>query len=72
MTKEFLEIVLTELINERDICQMEMNTIFLKDSSVKDKVKTFRENLTELNRLKQEIEILSGMLPQDNNLKEEE
>jgi hypothetical protein len=72
MTKEFLEIVLTELINERDICKMEMNTIFMKDSSVKDKVKTFRENLTEFNKLKQEIEILSGMIPQDNNLKEEE
>jgi len=72
MTKEFLEIVLTELINERDICKMEMNTIFMKDSSVKDKVKTFRENLTEFNKLKQEIEILSGMIPQDSNLKEEE
>lgn len=72
MTKEFLEIVLTELINDRDICKMELNTIFLKDSSVKDKIKTFRHNLSELNRLKQEIEILSGMMPQDNNLKDEE
>ena len=72
MTKEFLEIVLTELINERDICKMEMNTIFLKDSSVRDKVKLFRETLTEYNRLKEEIQVLSGMMPQDNNLSEEE
>ena len=72
MTKEFLEIVLTELINERDICKMEMNTIFLKDSSVKDKVKLFRETLSEYNRLKEEIQVLSGMIPQDNNLSKEE
>jgi hypothetical protein len=67
MTKEFLEIVLTQMINERDMCKLDMNTILLSTEPLEDKVKRFRCSIREYRELEKDIEFLDKIFPEESD-----
>jgi hypothetical protein len=65
MTKEFFEVVLSKLINERDMVEIDIENLKGLDISTDEKSNRFillLKNLTEINN---NIESLTGMLPEE-------
>lgn len=65
MKKEFYEIVLSKMINERDMIELDIDNLKGLDIDTDDKSYRFIKLFKKLTELNSNIKIFSGMLPED-------
>ena len=66
MTKEFIEIVLTKLLNQREMVELDMKLLLERGNmSTDEKSETFTVLIDNLTRANNNIETFSGMIPED-------
>ena len=64
MTQKFIEIVLSKLMNERDMLMIDLDHISNKESKTDEKVAGFINILEQLTDKNSQIETLTGMIPE--------
>jgi hypothetical protein len=71
MTKKFYEIILSELVNRRDIAEVALSEIYYKQElSVKERLETSIDLLGDIADINNRIQTLSGLFTEkdvDNN-----
>ncbi len=74
MTKEFFEIVLAKMINDRDMVELDMSNLFNIDIPSDDKSDRFIGLVQKLTIINNNIKSLTGMIPEEvlNNPQTEE
>lgn len=65
MTKEFFEVVLSKLINERDMIELDIENLNGIDITTDEKSNRFILYLKKLTEINNNIESLTGMLPEE-------
>ena len=65
MTKEFFEVVLSKLINERDMIELDINNLNGVDIGTDEKSNKFITLFKKLTEINNNIESLTGMLPEE-------
>jgi|TARA_R110000803_G_scaffold135432_1_gene202433 hypothetical protein len=66
MTKEFIEIVLTKLLNQREMVELDMRLLLKReDISTDEKSDMAIVLIDDLTKANNNIEAFSGMIPED-------
>jgi hypothetical protein len=65
MTKEFFEIVLAKMINDRDMVEMDMSNLLSMDIPTDEKSDRFIGLVQKLTIINNNINSLTGMLPEE-------
>jgi hypothetical protein len=65
MTQKFFEIVLADLINKRDITELELSEVYDRDVSINEKVLLVQECLKEITDINNQITTLTGMVSEE-------
>jgi|TARA_B110000211_G_C14083845_1_gene555780 hypothetical protein len=65
MTKEFFEIVLAKMINDRDMSEMDINNLLEMDISTDEKSDRFIGIIQKLTIINNNIKSLTGMVPEE-------
>jgi hypothetical protein len=65
MTKEFFEVVLSKMINQRDMIELDIDNLKRLDISTDEKSDRFIDLLKNLTEINNNIEVFSSMLPED-------
>jgi hypothetical protein len=69
MTKEFFQVVLSKMINQRDMIELDMENLKGLDIPTDDKTERFIQLLKDLTEVNNNIEALTGMLPEETFFK---
>jgi hypothetical protein len=65
MTQKFFEIVLADLINKRDIAELELSEVYDRNVSITEKVLLVQECLREIADINNQITTLTGMVSEE-------
>jgi hypothetical protein len=65
MTQKFFEIVLADLINKRDIAELELSEVYGRDVSITEKVLLVQDCLREISDINNQITTLTGMVSEE-------
>jgi hypothetical protein len=65
MTQKFFEIVLADLINKRDIAELELSEVYGRDVSITEKVLLVQDCLREISDINNQINTLTGMVSEE-------
>jgi hypothetical protein len=65
MTQKFFEIVLADLINKRDIAQLELSEVYDRNVSITEKVLLVQDCLREIADINNQITTLTGMVSEE-------
>ena len=67
MTKKFYEIILSELVNRRDIAEVALSEIYYKQElSVKERLETSIDLLGDIADINNRIQTLSSLVTEEN------
>jgi hypothetical protein len=67
MTKKFYEIILSELVNRRDIAEVALSEIYYKkELSVKERLNESIDLLGEIADINNRIQTLTGLVTEEN------
>jgi hypothetical protein len=65
MTQKFFEIVLADLINKRDITELELSEVYDRNVSITEKVLLVQDCLREISDINNQITTLTGMVSEE-------
>lgn len=65
MTRKFFEIVLSDLINKRDIAELEMTLVYDKNISLNEKIVVVENLLKIISEINNQIVTLTGMVTEE-------
>jgi hypothetical protein len=65
MTQKFFEIVLADLINKRDITELELSEVYDRNVSITEKVLLVQDCLRVISDINNQITTLTGMVSEE-------